>query len=259
MRQLAVVGVVAVVALALRAGEADPLRHHDPEVPRPDLTAMTINRYEQVNGKTVELGREHRIYDRSGHVTSVVYREHGKVIVRTDYTWSKDRLAKRVYREPGKRIETRVFTYKVDSAGRVVEMTMRDPKATNGERYVTTTTWNADGSRSERTQRHYTNEGPYDDSSASYSASGRLDTHCSAGGTCEMPDYDQHGVAVRVRQQMGAEHAYVTMVAAYDPSGRLVEYDQGASKTTFAYDTNGNVESETRADGAKAVYSYVLR
>lgn len=221
---------------------------------------MTVVQSETKNGKLVETGRETRTYDKNGNVSSVVYRARGKIIVRMDYTWKNGRLAKRVYSEPGKRREERVFTYKVDIGGRVIEQTMRNPAATNGEHYVTTSTWSPDGSHTDYTERHYAKEGPYSDSSASYDKNGRVESRCSSSGNCEMPEYDAHGVVTRTRQQMSdGEHAYLSQTNTYDANGRLTTIEMGRTSTTFTYDKNGNVVAETRSDGSETLYTYKRR
>ena len=248
----------ALLLIAWLAGTADAQRmaHRDPERVRADLKSMMVRTYEMRNGKLVETGREQRTYDKAGQILAVEHRGAAKVIARLDYKWSNGRIAKHVYSEPKGRRETRLMTYKVDANGRLIEKTLRDPAASNGERYVTTVTWDSDGSRIERTARHYTN--PYDSGSESYDKSGRLERDCTVG-SCQMLEYDAHGQVDRIRDQMGEDHAYRDFTNTYDANGRLATQKTGVVETTFHYGANGEVTEETRSDGTKTVYQYVRR
>jgi YD repeat-containing protein len=250
--------VVVMVGLASTQVSAQSLLHRDQEASRPDLKSLTVTTFVTSSGARVESSREQRTYDKKGRITSVIYKRDGKTTARWDYTWSAGRLAKRTYRE-GSRFETRLFSYKLDAQRRVIEMTMRDPKATAGEHLTTSTTWDADGSRTERTSLHSTHGSRSGFDSAQYSASGRVDTRCGPE-SCEMFQYDARGNVERVRvQRKGAEdHWFRELRPTYDRSGRLATLTDGY-KTSFRYDGHDRVSEEQIEDGTTKVYAYVPR
>ena len=256
----------AVVLLGGTAAAGDGLPQEDPELARPELRSLSSTTYEPSGGKLGEKARELRTYDAKGHPIRLDYQKpDGTPITFYEWTWDADgRLASRKTRDGDGKLVARTFAYKLDTKGRVVERTMRDPSAPAGEFYLDSYTYAADGSYAVQTERHYPREGPYRSDSQTFDAKGRMTMQCAEHGGCSMIEYDANGQISRIRQQLqGGEHYYLVYETTYDAGGRITKRVIGGTETTYTYNARGDViEAVHRVAGnitSKTVYTYVYR
>jgi YD repeat-containing protein len=248
------------------ASAGNGLRHEDPELPRPDLRALSSTSYEPSGGALVATARELRTYDAKGHALRREYKKiDGTPIIFCEWTWDGDgRLAVRKTRNGDGKLVTRTFAYKLDSAGRVVERTMRDPSAPAGELDLDRFTYAADGGYAIQRERHHPKEGPYRSDSQTFDAKGRMTTTCAEHGGCEMIEYDANGEVSRIRHQArDGEHQYLHYETTYDAAKQIVKRVIGGTATTYRYNARGDVieavhELAGKVTG-KTVYTYTYR
>jgi YD repeat-containing protein len=244
----------------------DGLRQDDPELPRPELRSMSSTTYEPSGGKLVETTRALLTYDAKGHAIRLDFkRPDGTPITFYEWTWdTAGRLASRKTRDRDGKLVARTFAYKLDSKGRVVERTLRDPSAPAGEFDLDSYTYAADGSYTVQTERQYPKEGPYRSDSQTFDAMGRMTRQCAEHGGCSMIEYDANGQISRVREQLqGGEHYYRVYETTYDAGGRIAKRVVGGTETSYAYNARGDVvEAVHELAGnitSKTVYAYVYR
>jgi YD repeat-containing protein len=262
MRALA----VTILLIGGTASARDGMRHEDPELPRPELRSLSATTYEPSGGKLVETMRELRTYDAKGHAIRLDYNKpDGTPITFYERTWDADgRLASVRTRDGDGKLVARTFAYKLDSAGRVVERTMRDPSAPAGEFYLDVYTYAADGSYVVQTERHYPTQGPFRSDMQAFDAKGRMTRQCAEHGGCSMIEYDANDQISRIRQQRkDGEHHYVVYDTTYDAAKRITKRVIGGTETTYLYNARGDViEAVHKLAGnvtSKTVYTYVYR
>lgn len=263
---LSILSVLSVFALGLPDALAQSRALRDPEVLRPDLRGVTVSRQEPkgAGGKLVEVARERIVYDATGHLT---LHEHlgpgGRMVVRMSYAFDdRGRKLETRYHDHTGRTEIRKYSYTLDGTGRIGSREMRNPASATGEFWRDVYTWEPDGSHSERTYRHYSQGGPYEDGYAAYDPSGRLLRRCSQRH-CEMYEYDEHRQISRVREQNEETHHYRVHQNHYDGAGRLIRERIGGIETTYRYNAAGDViqedEQPTGRPAARLTYEYDYR
>lgn len=247
---------------------ANPLRHEDALLVRPDLVSLTAARFVPKGSGLVEEAREIRTYDATGHL---VRQEHqkpdGSLVVAIDYVWAGGRIASHTYKDSTKRVERRDFTYKVDAQGRLAEKILRDPAKPAGEYIRYAYSYDADGSHRIQAYRHYPKEGPYQSDVELVDAQGRVSRSCREHGGCDMNEYDAHGALVRIRQQTKDTHYYLSFETTYTAAGRVATRILGNTQSSYTWNARGDVAEIVQrviaAQGgalqAKTIYTYRYR
>ena len=260
------IGSMRTLAVLLACAATAHAAPNEPTVVRADLTSMSTRVWEMKAGKLVEVGRETRTYDATGHVVLDENRKpDGTLVVSVATTYDTGgRMTGTTYKDATRTI-VRTISYTVDANGRVTERVERDPSADPKEFRRYAYTWEP-GGHTEQAFRHYPKEGPYRSDSEVFDANGRLSRSCSEHGGCSMYEYDTHGEIARIRQQSSETHYYLVYESTYDKSGRLAKQTIGGSDTEYTWTardvSTAIVRDIARYGGAvktKTEYAYVYR